>query len=161
MCELGVLSPVDSYDPVGFTVGGDVKAFWRCRPVDLKRGRISMGARMGDMTPEIFGKWHGHLSPSLPSDFADISNVLAAVSEVPAVGAAQVVAYFGFVGIAAGSLATRPATWATTDGKHGDLKPSDEGPGLQSGPANSRVATVAISAMFVQSGIAGTTGPER
>ena len=44
---LGVQSPVSFSDPVGFVLDGDVEAFRRCRPVDLKHGRISWMARMG------------------------------------------------------------------------------------------------------------------
>ena len=47
--ELGVQAPVGFWDPVGFTADGDVAAFKRRRSVELKHGRISMMATMGDL----------------------------------------------------------------------------------------------------------------
>ena len=47
--ELGVQAPVGFWDPVGFTADGDVASFKRRRSVELKHGRISMMATMGDL----------------------------------------------------------------------------------------------------------------
>merc|ERR1719468_1492199 len=82
--ELGVQPPVGFWDPVGFTVDGDVENFMRRRETELKHGRISMLATMGYITPEITGKFPGYLSPSQDLAFNDIPNGLAAVSNVPA-----------------------------------------------------------------------------
>merc|ERR1719342_232690 len=101
--ELGVQAPVGFWDPVGFAADGDVLAFKRRRCVELKHGRISMLATMGYITPEITGKFPGYLAPSLNLKFADVPTGLAAVSKVPALGWAQIVAYCGFCELSAGS----------------------------------------------------------
>ena len=44
----------------------------------------------------------GYLSPSAGLKFADIPNTLAAVSQVPVAGWAQIAAYFGFVEFSGG-----------------------------------------------------------
>merc|ERR1712224_1150396 len=94
--ELGVQEPVGFWDPLGFTADGDVKSFKRRRSVELKHGRICMLATMGYITPEITGKLPGYLSPSAGLKFADIPNVLGAISKVPAAGWGQIVAYGAF-----------------------------------------------------------------
>merc|ERR1719486_1772240 len=101
--ELGVQGPVGFWDPVGFTADGDVAAFKRRRSVELKHGRICMLATMGYITPEITGKIPGYLSPSAGLKFEDIPNGLAAISKVPTLGWAQIVAYAGFCELSAGS----------------------------------------------------------
>merc|ERR1712084_211573 len=101
--ELGVQAPVGYWDPMGFTKDGDAAAFKRRRSVELKHGRVSMLATMGYITPEITGKFPGYLSPSSDLKFADIPNGLAAISKVPALGWAQIVAYAGFCELSAGS----------------------------------------------------------
>merc|ERR550537_129460 len=100
--ELGVQAPVGFWDPVGFTADGDVAAFKRRRSVELKHGRISMMAAMGYMTPEIIGKLPGYLSPSEGLKFSDVPNGLGAISKVPGLGWAQILAYFGFCEISGG-----------------------------------------------------------
>merc|ERR1719284_795297 len=79
--ELGVQAPVGFWDPAGFTKDGDSAKF--------KRGRVTMLAAMGYMTPEIIGKFPGYLSPSMGLKFSDVPNGLAAISKVPAAGWAQ------------------------------------------------------------------------
>jgi hypothetical protein len=158
--ELGVQSPVGFWDPVGFTQDGDVAAFQRRRQVELKHGRISMLAAMGFMTPEITGKFPGYLSPSADLKFADVPNGLAAISKVPALGWAQIIAYMGFCEI---SKDQSPGT----PGARGDLgwrastkaDPEENKRSLQCELANGRLAMTAIMAMFFQNGITGTTGP--
>ena len=51
--ELGVQAPVGFWDPVGFTADGDVASFKRRRSVELKHGRISMMATMGDLDARL------------------------------------------------------------------------------------------------------------
>merc|ERR1712039_973443 len=62
----------------------------------MGHGRVAMLATMGYITPEITGKLPGYLSPSAGLKFADIPNGLGAISKVPAVGWAQIVAYAAF-----------------------------------------------------------------
>merc|ERR1712066_1101481 len=84
--ELGVQAPVGFWDPAGFTADGSVEDFKRRRATEIKHGRISMLATMGYITPEITGKFPGYLSKSMDIKFADIPNVLAAVSKIPTAG---------------------------------------------------------------------------
>merc|ERR1719507_2749761 len=94
--ELGVQAPVGFWDPVGFTSEGNVEDFTRRRETEIKHGRVSMLATMGYITPEITGKIPGSLSPSKGLAFADIPNGLGALSKVPTLGWAQIVAYCAF-----------------------------------------------------------------
>merc|ERR1719433_2338715 len=94
--ELGVQAPVGYWDPMGLSKDYDVESFKRRRATEIKHGRISMLATMGYITPELTGKLPGYLSPSLGLKFEDVPNGLAAISKVPALGWAQIVAYAFF-----------------------------------------------------------------
>merc|ERR1719436_2411906 len=155
--ELGVQEPVGFWDPAGFTADGDVSSFQRRRSVELKHGRISMLATMGYITPEITGKFPGYLSPSSGLKFADIPNGLAAISKVPALGWAQIVAYAGFCELSAGS-----DDWKTgTPGDYGfkvltSSDPAEKTKKLSAELANGRLAMMAIIGMFFQDGLTGS-----
>nr|AAO14680.1 chlorophyll A-C binding protein [Pyrocystis lunula] len=155
--ELGVQDPVGFWDPLGFASDGDVTAFKRRRSVELKHGRICMLATMGYITPELTGKWPGDLSPSEGVKFADIPNGLAAISKVPALGWAQIVAYCGFCELSAGS-----DDWKTgTPGNFGwkvltSSDPEERQKKLSAEIANGRLAMVAIIGMFFQDGLTGS-----
>merc|ERR1712157_76529 len=155
--ELGVQEPVGFWDPAGFTTDGDVSSFKRRRTVELKHGRISMLATMGYITPEITGKFPGYLSNSAALKFADIPNGLAAISKVPALGWAQIVAYCGFCELSAGS-----GDWKTgTPGDYGfkvltSSDPAEKEKKLNAELANGRLAMMAIIGMFFQDGLTGS-----
>jgi len=156
-----VQAPVGFWDPVGFTADGDAEAFKRRRSVELKHGRISMMACMGFMTPEITGKLPGELSPSTGLKFADIPNGIGAISKVPALGWAQIIAYFGYVEIAGGFEDYKSGT----PGDYGFKVLTSKDPEaltakLNAELANSRLAMTAIMAMIFQNGTVGNTGPE-
>merc|ERR1711988_352436 len=160
--ELGVQEPVGFWDPLGFTADGDIASFKRRRSVELKHGRICMLACMGYMTPEITGKLPGYLSPSAGLKFEDIPNGLSAISKVPALGWAQIVAYFGFVEIRGGFEDYKEGG---TPGDYGwklltSADPVEKTRKLQCELANGRLAMTAIMAMIFQNGVTGTTGPE-
>merc|ERR1712048_895209 len=155
--ELGVQEPAGFWDPLGFTADGDVSAFKRRRSVELKHGRICMLATMGYITPEITGKIPGHLSPSAGLKFADIPNGLGAISKVPALGWAQIVAYFGFCEFSGGFEDYKSGTpgdygWKalTSD------DPAEKTKKLSAEIANGRLAMVAIIGMFFQDGLTGS-----
>merc|ERR1712084_161965 len=139
--ELGVQDPVGFWDPLGFSADGDVSSFKRRRSVELKHGRVSMLATMGYITPEVTGKFPGYLSPSSGLKFADIPNGLAAISKVPALGWAQIVAYAGFCELSAGS-----DDWKTgTPGDYGfkvltSSDPAEKTKKLSAEIANGRLA---------------------
>jgi len=116
-----------------------------------------MLATMGYITPEVTGKFPGYISNSLGLKFSDIPNGLAAISKVPALGWAQVVAYCGFCELSAGS-----DDWKTgTPGDYGfkvltSSDPAEKTKKLSAELANGRLAMVAIIGMFFQDGLTGS-----
>merc|ERR1719159_472618 len=154
--ELGVQEPVGFWDPLGFTADGDSAAFRRRRSVELKHGRICMIAATGYIVPEYF-KFPGFISPSAGLSFADIPNGLAAISKVPTLGWAQIVAYFGFCEFSGGFEDYKTGTpgdygWKalTSD------DPAEKTKKLSAEIANGRLAMVAIIGMFFQDGLTGS-----
>merc|ERR1711933_476661 len=109
------------------------------------------------ITPELTGKFPGYISNSLSLKFADIPNGLAAISKVPALGWAQVVAYCGFCELSAGS-----DDWKTgTPGDYGfkvltSSDPEEKTKKLSAEIANGRLAMMAIIGMFFQDGLTGS-----
>merc|ERR1719359_1575417 len=155
--ELGVQAPVGFWDPAGLSADGDVSAFKRRRSVELKHGRICMMACMGYITPEITGKIPGYLSPSAGLKFSDIPNGLAAISKVPALGWAQIAAYFGFCEFAGGFEDYKSGT----PGDYGwkvltSSDPAEKTKKLSAEIANGRLVMVAIIGMFFQDGLTGS-----
>merc|ERR1711974_545154 len=175
--ELGVQDPVGFWDPLGFTTDGDSEAFKRRRAVEIKHGRICMYATIGYMVPEYF-KFPGYLSPSSSLKFADVPNGLGALSKLPALGGAQIVAFCGII------ETTGFFSGFSTDGRGprgiGQMKdstesgtPGDYGIGfpnfigkvsdpeakkskLAAELANGRLAMMAIIGMFFQDGLTGS-----
>jgi len=159
--ELGVQAPAGFWDPMGFAKDGNLQAFKRRRSVELKHGRICMLACMGFLTPEITGKFPGFLSPSQGLKFDEIPNGIGAISKVPALGWAQIVAYFGFV--------EKQGGWddykTGTPGDYGWKVLTSSDPEklrykLQSELANGRLAMIAIMAMIFQNGTVGDTSAD-
>ncbi|CAE7690751.1 FCPF, partial [Symbiodinium sp. CCMP2592] len=94
--ELGVQDPVGFWDPLGLAADKDKATFNRRRAVELKHGRIAMYATIGYIVPEYF-RWPGFLSPSLGLKFSDMPNGLAALSKLPVLGGAQIIAFAGLI----------------------------------------------------------------
>merc|ERR1712157_52422 len=112
---------------------------------------------MGYMTPELTGKWPGFLSPSTDLKFADIPNGLGAISKVPALGWAQIAAYFGMCELSGGFEDYRSGT----PGDYGwkvltSADPEEKTKKLSAEIANGRLAMVAIIGMFFQDGLTGS-----
>merc|ERR1719221_581495 len=112
---------------------------------------------MGYITPEITGKIPGYLSPSAGLKFEDIPNGLAAISKVPTLGWAQIIAYFGFCEFSGGFADYKTGTpgdygWKvlTSD------DPAEKTRRLNAEIANGRLAMVAIIGMFFQDGLTGS-----
>jgi len=156
--ELGVQAPVGFWDPLGLSSDGDAAVFKRRRETEIKHGRVSMLATMGYITPEITGKLPGYLSPSMGLKFADVPNGLAAISQVPAAGWAQIVAYcfyceysngYGENSPVPGESGFKPPLLATDDA---ELKTKR----LNAELANGRLAMAAIIGMFFQDGLTGS-----
>merc|ERR1711937_518915 len=132
------------------------------RAVEIKHGRICMLATMGYITPEITGKLPGYLSPSAGLKFDYIPNGLAAVSKVPALGWAQIAAYFGFCEFSGGFEDYKGVgPLAGTPGDYGwkvltSDDPAEKTKKLAAEIANGRLAMVAIIGMFFQDGLTGS-----
>merc|ERR1712134_180589 len=149
--------PVGFWDPAGFAADGNVEDFQRRRQTELKHGRISMLATMGYITPEIVGKLPGSLSPSKGLAFADIPNGLGAISKVPTLGWAQIVAYFGFCEFSGGFEDYKSGT----PGDYGwkvltSADMTERTKKLAAEIANGRLAMTAIIGMFFQDGLTGS-----
>ncbi|CAK0817363.1 unnamed protein product [Prorocentrum cordatum] len=155
--ELGVQAPLGFWDPIGYTADGDEAAFKRRRATELKHGRISMLAAMGYITPELGFKFSGYLSPSMGLKFADVPNGLKAVSVVPALGWAQIIAYMAFCEV---SQDQKPGTkaWAGDFGFKvlTSSDPETLKKKLSAEIANGRLAMMAIIGMFFQDGLTGS-----
>merc|ERR1712176_616737 len=153
--ELGVQAPVGFWDPAGFAADGDAENFTRRRETEIKHGRISMLATMGYITPEIVGKLPGSLSPSKGLAFADIPNGLGAISKVPTLGWAQIVAYCAFCevsGMNNRSEAPGDFGWKVLT----SADPEEKNKKLAAELANGRLAMMAIIGMFFQDGLTGS-----
>lgn len=48
-CEIGVMPPLDYFDPAGFAKKGDKEGFRNFRAAELKHGRVAMMAALGDV----------------------------------------------------------------------------------------------------------------
>merc|ERR1719210_232777 len=109
------------------------------------------------MTPELTGKFPGYLSPSNDLQFSDIPNGIAAISKVPALGWAQIVAYFGFCEFSGGFDDYKTGT----PGDYGfkvltSADPEQKTKKLSAEIANGRLAMAAIIGMFFQDGLTGS-----
>jgi len=178
--EIGVQEPIGFWDPAGFCEDNDEAAFKRRRTVEIKHGRVAMYACIGYIVPEYF-KFPGYLSPSEGIQFSDVPNGLAALSKVPVLGGAQIIAFAGLIETTGFFTAK-----STTDGRgsrgEGTFlmsdstesgEPGNYGVGfpmwfgkvedpearkskLAAELANGRLAMVAIIGMFFQDGLTGS-----
>jgi len=92
MDELGILSPIGFWDPLGFATTPE--KLRRYREVELKHGRVAMAAILGYLVQENF-RFPGLISFSEEKSFADIPNGLGALNEVPGFGWFQIVLLAG------------------------------------------------------------------
>merc|ERR1719352_654445 len=118
---------------------------------------------MGYITPELFGKFPGYLSPSKGLAFNDIPNGLAAISKVPLAGWFQITLYclyceasglgFGYITEgeqgAPGDFGWKPPLLTSDD-------PDKRTKRLNAEIANGRLAMMAIIGMFFQDGLTGS-----
>ena len=94
--EIGAQPPIGFWDPLGLLDDADQEEFDRLRYVELKHGRISMLAFLGQITTR--GGTH------LPGDidlqgtsFDSIPDGWAAIDAIPGPGLVQLVAFIGFL----------------------------------------------------------------
>ncbi|CAE7573764.1 FCPF [Symbiodinium natans] len=177
--ELGVQEPVGFWDPLGLSADNDEATFKRRRAVEIKHGRIAMYATMGYIVPEYF-KFPGFLSPSLGLKFSDVPNGLAALSKLPVLGGAQIIAFCGLIettgffqadsttggrGPREGKFSMKDSTESGEPGNYGVGFPTFLGTvddpetrksKLAAELANGRLAMMAIIGMFFQDGLTGS-----
>ena len=94
--KLGVLAAVGFSDPAGFAADGSCENLASSCQTERRHGRVSMLEATDYLNPDIVGKLPGFRSPSAGLKFGDIPNGLAAISQVPARGRGQILAYGGF-----------------------------------------------------------------
>merc|ERR1712216_302816 len=177
--ELGVQEPIGFWDPMGFCADMDEAAFKRRRAVEIKHGRISMYATIGYIVPEYF-KFPGYLSPSQGIKFSEVPNGLAALSKLPVLGGAQIIAFAGLIettgffqaksttdgrGPREGQFSMKDSTETAEPGNYGVGFPNFLGKvedpearktKLAAELANGRLAMMAIIGMFFQDGLTGS-----
>jgi hypothetical protein len=95
--ELGAQEPLGFYDPLGFLADAKVEDFERLRYVELKHGRISMLAFVGNLIPRAGIYLPGNIDLEGDS-FDSFPPGLAAITgpdAIPQLGLAQIVAFVG------------------------------------------------------------------
>merc|ERR1712113_849682 len=94
--ELGVQPPLGFFDPLGMLTDADQDRFDRLRYVELKHGRISMLAFLGQITT----RYGIHLPGDIDfegTSFESIPEGWAALDAIPGPGLLQLVAFIGFL----------------------------------------------------------------
>ena len=92
--ELGVQPPLGFFDPLGLLDDADQERFDRLRYVEVKHGRISMLAFLGQIVTRAGVTLPGDIDTAGTS-FDSIPNGWAAVSAIPQAGLLQIVALVG------------------------------------------------------------------
>jgi len=92
--ELGVQPPLGFFDPLGLLTDADQEKFDRLRYVELKHGRISQLAFLGQIVTRYGIKLPGDIDYSGTS-FDSIPNGWAAINAIPQAGLLQIVAFVG------------------------------------------------------------------
>merc|ERR1719464_2545187 len=92
--ELGVQPPLGFFDPLGLLDDADQERFDRLRYVEIKHGRISQLAFLGQITTRAGIYLPGDIDTAGTS-FDSIPNGWAAVDAIPQAGLLQIVAFVG------------------------------------------------------------------
>ena len=94
--ELGVQPPLGFFDPLGLLTDADQEKFDRLRYVELKHGRISQLAFLG----QIVTRYGIHLPGDIDKSgtaFDSIPNGWAAIQAIPGAGLTQIILFVGFL----------------------------------------------------------------
>ena len=94
--ELGAQPPLGLFDPLGLLDDADQDRFDRLRYVELKHGRISQLAFLGQITTRYGIHLPGDIDYSGDS-FDSIPDGWAAIDAIPGAGILQLVAFIGFL----------------------------------------------------------------
>ena len=95
--ELGAQPPLGFFDPLGLLDEAGQGRFDRLRFVEIKHGRISMLAFLGNIITRAGVHIPGDISTTEGVTFNDIGNGWAGWLEVPRDGALQIVFFVGFL----------------------------------------------------------------
>uniref|UniRef100_A0A7S0LBT8 Uncharacterized protein n=1 Tax=Coccolithus braarudii TaxID=221442 RepID=A0A7S0LBT8_9EUKA len=96
--DIGVTPPLGLFDPLGFLSRGP-DAYRRYQEIEIKHGRLAMGATLGVIVTEAGLRLPGYLATDLP--FADVPGTLdGAYFGVPLAGWVQIVALIAALDIA-------------------------------------------------------------
>merc|ERR1719337_437448 len=97
--ELGVQEPLGFFDPLGLLADADQEKFDRLRYVEIKHGRISMLAFLGQITTRAGIHLPGNIDYSGDS-FDSFPNGIAALigpDSIPTAGLVQIIALVGLL----------------------------------------------------------------
>ncbi|KAJ8607691.1 hypothetical protein CTAYLR_007294 [Chrysophaeum taylorii] len=94
--ELGVQPPLGFFDPLGLLSDADQEKFDRLRYVEIKHGRISMLAVLGQIVTKAGIFLPGNIDYS-GTKFSDVPTGFGAFSAIQPAGIAQIVAFIGFL----------------------------------------------------------------
>ena len=94
--ELGAQPPLGFFDPLGLLNDADQERFDRLRYVELKHGRISQLAFLGQIVTRAGITLPGNIDTAGTS-FESIPNGWAALSAIPAAGLTQIILFVGFL----------------------------------------------------------------
>jgi hypothetical protein len=94
--ELGVQDPLGFFDPLGLLNDADQEKFDRLRYVEIKHGRISMLAFLGNIITRAGIHLPGTIDKA-GTTFDSIPNGWAAVNAIPEAGLFQIIAFVGFL----------------------------------------------------------------
>ena len=93
--EIGVQPPLGFWGPLGLLKDADQARFERLREVETKHGRIAQLAILGHIVTTAGVRLPGEIAYGIP--FSSIRTGLAAFSDIPAAGIAQIVAFIGLI----------------------------------------------------------------
>ena len=93
--EIGVQPPLGFWDPLGLLKDADQERFDRLRTVETKHGRIAQLAILGHLVTTAGVRLPGEIAYGLP--FTSIRVGVAALSDIPAAGLAQLIAFIGLI----------------------------------------------------------------
>ena len=93
--EIGVQPPLGFWDPLGLLKDADQERFDRLRTVETKHGRIAQLAILGHLVTTAGVRLPGEIAYGLP--FTSIRAGVAALSDIPAAGLAQLIAFIGLI----------------------------------------------------------------
>eukprot|EP00578_Thalassiosira_sp_NH16_P027651 CAMPEP_0181103090 /NCGR_PEP_ID=MMETSP1071-20121207/14677_1 /TAXON_ID=35127 /ORGANISM="Thalassiosira sp., Strain NH16" /LENGTH=206 /DNA_ID=CAMNT_0023186135 /DNA_START=186 /DNA_END=806 /DNA_ORIENTATION=+ len=97
--ELGAQPPLGFYDPLGFLDDADQERFDRLRYVEIKHGRISQLAFLGQITTRAGYHLSGNIDGAGDS-FDSFPNGFAAIGgpdSIPGAGTGQIIAFIGLL----------------------------------------------------------------